>query len=153
MILRDWGPARVEPYVDGFDVSANLSANEQGALTPHCPVAVVYPSGYASPAEKLGAFANSGVRRMPLTQLDESLAARLRDAMPAIAGHFSFRHYARFDFRYSASSGKLYFLEANLCPNFEPEDNFAVGANWTGIDYSEIFRRIFSTACRDGGLS
>jgi D-alanine-D-alanine ligase-like ATP-grasp enzyme len=151
-MAQEWGPVRVESYLEGFDVSANLSTDEEGALVGHSPVAVIYPSGFASPAEKLADFASSGCRRLPFEQLNEALAARLRADMPMIAAHFSFRHYARLDFRFSLEQKKLFFLESNLCPNFEPEDNFAVGANWAGMSYSTMLQNIFSVACRDAGL-
>lgn len=112
-ILRDFGEALVEEYIDGreFTVLVVAGAEVGEDATALTPVEFVFPAGtayktYALKTSELHPEANVPVR-------DEALAARLKDAALRVFRAFGGVGYARMDFRLDAS-GELFFLEVNF---------------------------------------
>lgn len=148
-ILDRWGPVRVERFVPGFDISANLSCDEEGGLIPLEPVMIESEVGIDTGAMKNRLPAAPLRSRKPLSDFSTTLRDSLMLITPSLGYMLRFRHYARFDFRFNPDDGKLYFLEANICPTFEPDDDFAYGADLRGISFLDLLRRTLVAAWSD----
>ena len=59
---------------------------------------------------------------------------------------FRAKHYLRIDLRLDEISGEIYFLEANLTPNFALHDEFVMGAQELGISFKELLGNITKAA-------
>lgn len=148
-ILREWGPVRIERYIDGFDVSANLACNPDGTLLPLVPVMVESETGVYDGGMKNLVEGSPKKSRRPLADYDAGLSNKAQKAALLVASCLRFRHYARVDLRCEISSGKLYFLEANVCPSFEPDDDYVFAAQVSGLTFPELLSNILTAAFTD----
>jgi D-alanine-D-alanine ligase-like ATP-grasp enzyme len=149
LLLDRWGPVRIEKYIKGYDISANLACDDSGKLIPLAPVVIDSDVGIATGSMKNNFPGSPAKRRAPLSSMSQALSDAVMQLTPELGRVLRFRHYARFDLRLDTQSGQLYFLEANICPTFEPEDDYVYGAELTGITFPELIRRILSAAHLD----
>jgi D-alanine-D-alanine ligase-like ATP-grasp enzyme len=150
MITLDrWGPVRVERFVPGFDISANLSCDEYGRLVALEPVMIESEVGVDTGAMKNRLPGAPARARNPLASFSKDLRNFVMSQTPRLGQMLRFRHYARFDLRFNPMDDTLYFLEANICPSFEPDDDFAYGASLAGISFEDLLRRTLVAAWSD----
>ncbi len=144
-VLAEWGPVRIERYVRGLDVTANAAPDAEGNLVPLEPLIL----RHGQPVYSGSAKAQMAHERVPLRACAPETADTVKRAVARLCEVLRFRHYARFDFRLEEASGQPFLLEANLCPSFEPEDDFAKSAAASGIGYAELLMRILEAAESD----
>ena len=112
-LRAEYGDVLVEQYVDGREFTVMVL----GALTHGAhprtlrPVEYEFPSGSAFKTYALKTSELHPSSNVPV--MDESLAARLREAAAGVFVAFGGVGYARCDFRMGAD-GTLYFLEINF---------------------------------------
>lgn len=148
-LLREWGPVRVERYIEGFDISANLACTPEGTLLPLAPVMVESATGVYDGGMKNLVAGSPHKRRCALADYDTRLARQAQQIALCVASCLKFRHYARIDLRCEIASGQLYFLEANVCPSFEPDDDYVFSAQLSGFAFGELLSNIFMAAFAD----
>jgi D-alanine-D-alanine ligase len=151
--LDRWGPVRVERFVPGFDISANLSCDEEGRLFALEPVMVESGVGVDTGAMKNRLLGAPSRRRRPLHSFSKVLRDTVESLTPELGQILRFRHYARFDLRFNPDEDALYFLEANICPTFEPEDDFVYSASLKGISFLDLLRQTLVAAWFDAAVS
>jgi D-alanine-D-alanine ligase len=148
-IFRQWGAVRVEQFVDGWDISANASIGPDGNISALEPVLLRHPDGIYTGAMK-NRLPTAGLsQRTALREVDKRLAVKVQEVVGHLVRLFSFRHYARFDLRFDPRRRKIFFLEANLCPSFSPDDDFMLSAELSGMSFQETIRNIIAAGFRD----
>jgi D-alanine-D-alanine ligase len=147
--LGAWGPLRLEQFVAGVDVSANAAVDADGHLVPLEPVVVEHGATLYGGTEK----ARMSHAARPLRRTHPELARQVKSTVATLCRVLRFSHYARFDFRCDLEAGAVVFLEANYCPSFEPEDDFAVSARAAGVSYAQLLERVLRTAEADRAAS
>ncbi len=141
-ILTEWGSVRVEEYIDGYDVSANLACKVGGDLLALEPVRLSTARGvYDEPSRLAGGF-----ERSCLKESDPQLAARIKELAMAIGHACRFHEYARLDMRVQAKTGEVFFLEANITPSFDINGDYVFGALALGLTFKELLQNILSSA-------
>lgn len=148
-MLDNWGAVRIEEYIEGFDISANLACKPEYGLFPLAPVKIDSPIGIYTGAMKNIVVNAPQKVRTPLSGYDKNLSEHVETLALRIGEVFHFRHYARIDLRYDPKNRKLYFLECNICPSFEPDDDYVFGAKLSGLTFSELLNNILVTAYAD----
>lgn len=143
--LVHWGPVRVERFIAGVNISANAATDEKGRIVALEPIFVEVEELVDSGLTKL----NHQRTITPVANKDPGLANRIKRLVMELVRIFRFRHYARFDLRLEEDTGILYFLEANICPSFEPEDDFAIAARHSGITFKDLIRNSVAAGWRD----
>jgi len=128
-IVREYGEALVEEYVDGREFTVLVLADPDPASAPTAllPVEFLFPAGtpfktYALKTSELHPEANVPVR-------DELLAARLKVAATQVFTAFGGVGYARLDFRLDAE-GELYFLDINFACSVFYRDGYEGSADY-----------------------
>ena len=143
--ISDWGAVRLEGYISGLDISANAAVDETGEIAPLEPMIVEHASTVYGGREK----ALMSHVATPLRDFDAGAADQIRSQVAQLCAALRFRHYARFDFRWDPVNGRAFFLEANYCPSFERNDDFAKSGQASGLSYRELLSRILSAAEHD----
>ena len=128
-MLRDYGDALVEEYIDGREFTVLVVAGVETGddATALTPVEFVFPAGtafktYAFKTSELHPEANVPV-------YDEALATRLKDAALRVFLAFGGVGYARLDFRLDASA-ELFFLEVNFTCSVFYSDGYEGSADY-----------------------
>lgn len=85
-------------------------------------------------------------------ELDAPLADRVARASKRIYGLLALRDYARIDLRVTPDN-EIVFLEANPNPDLSQDDDLALAARKSGMDYESLIARIVQFAARRHGLS
>lgn len=148
-VTSEWGAVRVEKYVKGFDISANLACLSDGTLFPLEPVMIETVEGIYTGAMKNSLPEAPHTKRWPLKDYDVSMSKDVQDLALRIGSCLRFRHYARLDLRLEQKTGKLYFLEANLCPSFSLLDDYLLAASLSGLTFQELVSNILAAAYAD----
>jgi D-alanine-D-alanine ligase len=84
-----------------------------------------------------------GILQGPATDLPDDLYKRIQNLTRRICKTLEIDGYARIDFRLS-HDGIPYFLEANPNPEIARYEVFAEAAEYDGMKYSEMLRRIIA---------
>ena len=111
-ILKEFGSALVEEYIEGREFTVLVCANPDGkTCTRFLPVEYIFPEGfsfktYALKTSELHPFANIPVG-------DRVLAKKLQDIAAQVFTSFNGVGYGRMDFRMN-SKGEIFFLEINF---------------------------------------
>jgi len=146
-MLRDYGDALVEEYIDGreFTVLVVAGAESGEDATALRPVEFVFPAGMAFKTYALKTSELHPEANVPVN--DEALAAHLQDAALRVFRAFGGVGYARMDFRLDAS-GELFFLEVNFTCSVFYSDGYEGSADYIlrndGIGQSGFAARIIA---------
>jgi D-alanine-D-alanine ligase len=146
--------AIAERYVDGRELYVGVLGNVQLTVLPvwelrftNLPeeshrIATAKAKWDRSYQEKIG-LETGEAKDLPEGVLEETrrLARRIYRVLE-LSG------YARIDFRYEESSGKLYVLEANPNPQLAYGEDFADSAERAGLEYDALIRRIVTLGLR-----
>lgn len=85
-------------------------------------------------------------------QVDKTIEERLVHTAKKIYRTLECKDFARIDFRLSAQ-GEVFFIEINPLPGLAPGySDFPVIAEFCGMQYSEMIRRIFNSALKRYGM-
>ena len=133
----------------GVDVSANAVVDMHGALIPLEPLVIEHGAKVYSGVDK----ARMSYEMTPMKARHPALAIKIRGLVSNLCRALRFRHYARFDFRCDLETGAIIFLEANYCPSFAPDDDFAVSASASGLSHHELLKRVLCSADADRSAS
>jgi D-alanine-D-alanine ligase len=148
-LLAEWGPVRIEKYVDGFDISANLACHPDSTFLPLTPAIIETEIGIYTGAIKNIVQNAPKKKRYSLADYNSVLSDDIKNIALSLGSCFKFRHYARFDLRYELATQKIFFLDANICPSFEPNDDYAFTANLTGLSFPDLVSNILAAAFAD----
>ena len=146
-MLRDYGDALVEEYIDGreFTVLVVAGAETGEDATALTPVEFVFPAGMAFKTYALKTSELHPEANVPVD--DAGLAARLRDAALRVFRAFGGVGYARMDFRLDAT-GELFFLDVNFTCSVFYRDGYEGSADYIlrndGIGQSGFAARIIA---------
>lgn len=86
-----------------------------------------------------------GIRNRHLPTTDAPLQRRIATAAKEIYRLLNLKGYARLDLR-AASDGDLVFLEANPNPMLAKDEDFAMSAKKSGLDYPQLIGKIIALA-------
>lgn len=154
-LQRRYGDVLVERYIDGREFNTSIIALPKPHVMPlaevnfspdaDCPWPVVTYDAKWTPD-------SSGWRATPVTcpaQVDDALAARIREVSLAAFQITGCRDYARVDLRVNPQ-GQVCILEVNANPDIGPQAGFARAIGAAGISYQEFVGRLIETARRRG---
>ncbi|WP_353269611.1 hypothetical protein [Wolbachia endosymbiont (group A) of Myopa testacea] len=144
-LLSKWGPVRIEQYINGIDISANLSCKDDGTLVAHEPMAIL-TSKTIDTATTKSDYLNLTRNITSLKEIYPDKVEFVKSKTLELSSVFRAKHYFRIDLRLDESSGEVYFLETNLTPNFALHDEFVMGAQKIGISFQELLKNISSAA-------
>jgi len=143
--------ALVEQYVEGRELYVGVLGNDRLTVLPvwelrfgtmpesATPIATARVKHDVEYQEKWGIWAGAA------SDLPPAVEAGLPAICKRIYRTIELDGYARLDFRL-ATTGELYFLEANPNPEIAETEEFAVSAEHAGISYADLLQRI----CRLG---
>jgi D-alanine-D-alanine ligase len=119
-ILREFGSALVEEYIDGREFTVLVCGNPDGkTCTSFTPVEYIFPEGFAFKTYTLKTSELHPNANIPVK--DVALAKKLQSIGEQVFMSFNGMGYARMDFRMDAK-GDIYFLEINFtCSVFYAE--------------------------------
>lgn len=144
-LLPKWGNMLIQQYVEGVDVSANLTCDIAGRLIPVEPLVVETGTPFFTMEAKTTAY--QSIKYTLLRDLVENeLANRVMSMASWLGRVFEFRHYARFDLRVNLETSTVYFIESNLCPSFDSEDDFATACRYSHIEQQDILHNTIRAA-------
>ncbi|MCX5855679.1 MAG: 50S ribosomal protein L11 methyltransferase, partial [Deltaproteobacteria bacterium] len=151
LIDRFRQPILVETFISGREFAVSLLEEENG-LNMLPPLEWRGQPGGAVVLTE--AFKQSDVLEergdVLRAELSPDLAAELENLSCLAFRALGLRDYARFDIRLS-SGGTFHFLEANTTPSLEPFEALALSAQWAGLDYPALVKKMLSAALRRYG--
>ncbi len=111
-MLRDFGGALVEEFIEGREFSVLVSENPDDPASPvvYIPVEILFPSGESFKHTDMKWYRFNEMSVVPVK--DEPLATRLRDMSAKLFRGLDGTGYGRCDIRMDAQ-GELYMLEIN----------------------------------------
>lgn len=111
-ILKQFGAALVEEYIEGREFTVLVCANEDGkTCTRFLPVEYIFPEGFAFKTYALKTSELHPNANIPVS--DPALINKLQDIGEQVFKSFNGVGYARMDFRMN-DKGVLFFLEINF---------------------------------------
>jgi len=132
--------------VEEFIPTGELTVCVLGNSPPVAYPAVQRPLDPISRLSYHVAPAARGDGEAPL-QLTDRLEAEARRLACVMFTTLGCHDLARIDFRVD-QDGRLWFLEINPLPSFDPEGTFGLLAEYLGITYTQLIGRILDVACQ-----
>jgi D-alanine-D-alanine ligase len=145
--------ALVEEYIDGRELYLGIIGNSRLTTFPLWELVMEgLPDGTAPIATRTMKFdmeyqERYGVTSRLATDLPEGLAERVAHIGKRIYRALGLTGYARVDLRL-APDGRVYVLEANPNPDLSLDEDFALSAEASGLDYDKLIGRIVSLGLR-----
>lgn len=147
--------ALVEEYVEGRELYVGVLGNERLTTFPvweltfdHLPDGTE-PIATAKVKWDLEYQKRLGVKTGPARDLAPDLERRLLRLSRRIYRSLGLSGFARVDFRVT-SSGEIRVLEANPNPDLCRDEDFAVSARETGLEYPQLLQRLLGLGLRYG---
>jgi D-alanine-D-alanine ligase len=138
--------AIAEQYIDGRELYVGVIGNERMRVLP------IWELEFGEAASKIATAKvkfdvkyqeERGILQGPAVDLAPEIYKRIQNLTRRICRTLELDGYARIDFRLSAD-GVPYFLEANPNPEIARHEVFAEAAEYDGMKYSEMLRRIIA---------
>jgi len=143
--------ALVEQYVEGRELYVGVLGNDRLTVLPAWELRFgtmeesATPIATARVKHDLEYQEKWGISEGPARDLPPAVEAAIPNICKRIYRTIELDGYARLDFRL-ATTGELYFLEANPNPEIAEKEEFARSAKHAGISYPDLLQRI----CRLG---
>ena len=134
------GPLLIEEFIDGGELTVCLIGNDPPIAYPAIQRPLDPVSRLSCHVVKLG----EGRPMTPLT-LDPVLDEEARRIALTMFRALGCRDMARVDLRVDGA-GRAQFLEINPLPSFDPQGSFGLLAEYLGMTYSDIIKRILDAA-------
>ena len=155
-VLQLGGACFAEKFINGREFNVSLLSGTEG--TEILPPAEIVFEGYRDEKPRIVDYRakwdetsyeyHHTVRTFSFRPEDSILISKLKKLAVECWRVFGLKGYARIDFRVD-SQGFPWILEINANPCLSPDAGFAAAAEFAGIDYSEMVRRILdNTSCR-----
>jgi len=147
--------AIAEEYIPGRELYVGVLGNQRLTVLPAMELLFenlppnVPTIATARVKHDLEYQARWGIFQRPPEDLSEALEEHLRRTCKRIYRALELDGYARLDFRLRAD-GTLYFLEANPNPEIARSEEFASAADYAGISYPTLLRKIVAIGIRRG---
>jgi D-alanine-D-alanine ligase len=149
-LLKD---AFLEEYIDGREFNLSLLSGTQGPeVMPAAEMLYVdYPAGkpkilnYASKWDESSFEYHKTIRTFDLSSGDHALVERMSEIGLQCWKIFDMNGYIRVDFRVD-DQNRPWVLEVNANPCLSPDAGFVAACQQGGLDYTEMVRRILSSA-------
>lgn len=159
-ITDRFGPALVEPYIDGREFNVGVVALPEPQVLPLAEIEFQLDAGplrwpivtYQGKWDMEGAEDRATPARCP-ADVEPELGRAIADAALRAFQLLGCRDYARVDMRVDRA-GRIFILEVNANPDAGPRAGLAKALRVAGIEYDEFVRRVVATAAgrrRDGG--
>jgi D-alanine-D-alanine ligase len=138
--------AIAEQYIDGRELYVGVIGNDRMRVLP------IWELYFGDVGSKIATAKvkfdvkyqeERGILQGPATDLPDDLYKRIQNLTRRICKTLEIDGYARIDFRLS-HDGIPYFLEANPNPEIARYEVFAEAAEYDGMKYSEMLRRIIA---------
>ena len=145
--------ALVEEYIEGRELYLGIIGNSRLTTFPLWELVMKdLPEGTAPIATRTVKFdvdyqKRHGVTSQQATDLPEGLSERVAHIGKRIYRALGLTGYARIDLRL-ADDGRVYVLEANPNPDLSLDEDFALSAEASGLDYDKLIQRIVSLGLR-----
>lgn len=143
-------PAIVEKYVAGREFQVSLLGNNQPkilaivelsykGLPRNLPRICTYSAKWTTNS----AYYNHTVPKIP-AHINEKLEKRISELSRKVFDIFHLKGYARIDFR--VSRNKPFVIDINPNPDISPDAGFARAAEWAGLTYPDLMKRLVELA-------
>jgi D-alanine-D-alanine ligase len=143
--------AIVEEFIEGRELYVSILGNERIKIFP--PTELVFSkskdpnSEFATRKVKWDESyrAKNGIFSQVAEGIDAETLKRIDQVCKRTYKHLQLSSYARIDLRLN-SKGVPYVIEANPNPALSPDDEFALAADKTGMDYKKLIKQILQLA-------
>lgn len=144
--------AIVEPFINGSDIEVPvISLFGRPTLLPMFLCEQSDPTQLRSYREKRDLTNHrNGYDMVPFEDAD--LLPLVRDLTLRLAREYMPFDYGRFEFRFDAAAGRLFFLEQNLNCNLWSKKSFGLGAARLGLSQRDLIETILAEGLRRHGL-
>lgn len=144
-------PAVVEEFIDGWEFTAGVLGNERISALPVVQRHLEERSGLSCHVfDKDKRAGHLSYRK--LLDVDRDLERDIQKRALAAFEALECRDFARFDFRVSQKSRKIYLLEANPLPSLAKDDYFGMVAELENMSYEAMVNRLFNVSLERCGL-
>lgn len=144
--------AIAEQYIDGREIYVSVLGNERLRVFP------VWELEFGDATSRIATAKvkfdvkyqeEYGILQGPADEMPPEVEKRIISLTRRICRTLELDGYARIDFRLTAD-GTPYFLEANPNPEIARHDLFASSAEYDGMKYSELLRRVIALGMQRG---
>lgn len=143
--------AIIEEFIDGRELYVSILGNEQLTVFPPRelffkevpddePKFATYRSKWDQDYRKKWGIDSGWAKEMP-----ESMQKKLSEVCKKIYRLLHIQGYGRIDLRIKENN-EIYFIEANPNPSIAKQEDFALSANKSGLEYEELVAKIVSLA-------
>jgi len=146
-------PLLIEEYIEGREFTVGIVGNGED-MTVFAPMEIVYKNKSSRNIYSFNVKKNykEYVEYVCPPQIKPEISKKIMDCSAKIYKLLGCRDFSRIDFRLS-DADELFFIEINPLPGLAPGySDFPMLAEFCGVDYNAIIRRILESALKRYGM-